>query len=165
MRPNGALDRLTRRLAGAAAVFLCAMMMVTVADVVLRSLFAYPIFGTFDLVELLLVTLIFLGLPETFRREEHVVVDVVDHVAPGRVVALLRVLGALLAVALLALMLWHSLAPARDTNVFGDRTLDLGLPRYLHWMPILLGTAAAILAALVVLASSVRAARSIWQRR
>jgi TRAP-type C4-dicarboxylate transport system permease small subunit len=94
LRPNGALDRLARLLAGAAAVFLCAMMMVTVADVVLRSLVKYPIFGTFDLVELFLVTLIFLGLPETFRREEHVVVDLVDHLAPQRVVALLRVLGA-----------------------------------------------------------------------
>ena len=160
-----ALEGLARLLGGAASLFLGAMMMVTVADVVLRSLFSYPIFGTFDLVELFLVTLIFLGLPETFRREEHVVVDVVDHVAPGRVVALLRVLGALMAVALLLLMLWHSLPPARDTYVFGDRTLDLGLPRYLHWIPILLGTAAAILAALMVLAGSIRAARGIWQRR
>jgi TRAP-type C4-dicarboxylate transport system permease small subunit len=140
------------------------MMMVTVADVVLRSLFAYPIFGTFDLVELFLVTLIFLGLPETFRREEHVVVDLVDHLAPQRVVALLRVLGALLTVALLALMLWHSVAPARDTYVFGDRTLDLSIPRYLHWVPILLGTAAAVLICLMVLAGSVRAVRNARPR-
>jgi TRAP-type C4-dicarboxylate transport system permease small subunit len=165
LRPSGALERLTRLLARAAAVFLGAMMMATVADVVLRSLFAYPIFGTFDLVELFLVTLIFLGLPETFRREEHVAVDVVDHLAPERAVALLRILGALLAVALLALMLWHSVPPARDTYVFGDRTLDLGLPRYLHWIPILLGIAAAILAALAVLARSLRAARDLWARR
>ena len=164
MRPHRALDRLARLLAAAAAVCLCAMMLVTVADVVLRSLFRYPIFGTFDLVELFLVALIFLGLPETFRREEHVAVDVVDHLAPPRVVALLRVLGALLAVALLALILWHGVAPARDTYVFGDRTLDLGLPRYLHWLPILLGTGAAILAGLMILARSVRAARDVWQR-
>lgn len=165
MRPNGALDLPARLLGGAAAVFLCAMMMVTVADVVLRSLFAYPIFGTFDLVELFLVTLIFLGLAETFRREEHVAVDLVDHVAPGRVVALLRVLGALLAVVLLSLMLWHGVSPAWDTYVFGDRTLDLGIPRYLHWIPILLGTAAAIMAALMVLVRSARAVRDLWQRR
>jgi TRAP-type C4-dicarboxylate transport system permease small subunit len=155
---------MARLLAGAAAVSLCAMMMVTVADVVLRSLFKYPIFGTFDLVELFLVTLIFLGLPETFRREDHVVVDLVDHMAPARVVTLLRVLAALLAVGLLTLMLWHSVAPARDTYVFGDRTLDLGIPRYLHWIPILFGTAAAVLIGLMVLARSVRAVRNVRPR-
>ena len=159
----GALDRLARLLAGAAAVFLCAMMMVTVADVVLRSLFGYPIFGTFDLVELFLVTLIFLGLPETFRREEHVVVDLVDHLAPARVLALLRVLAVLLAVVLLALMLWHGVGPARDTYVFGDRTLDLGLSRTLHWLPILLGSAVATLVLLVMLARSLRALRNARQ--
>lgn len=157
-------EGLARLLAGVAAVFLCAMMLVTVADVVLRSLFAYPIFGTFDLVELFLVTLIFLGLPETFRREEHVVVDVVDHVVPPRVVALLKGLGALLTVVLLALMLWHAVPPARDTYVFGDQTLDLSIPRYIHWIPILLGTAAAVLAALAVLVRNARAARDHWRR-
>ena len=164
MRRSGAPDGLARLLAGVAAAFLCAMMLVTVADVVLRSLLAYPIFGTFDLVELFLVTLIFLGLPETFRREEHVVVDLVDHIVRPRMVALLKVLGALLAVALLALMLWHSVAPARDTYVFGDRTLDLGIPRYIHWIPILLGTAAAVLGTLAVLVRCVRAARDAWRR-
>ena len=164
MRSNGALDWLARLLAGAAAVFLCAMMMVTVADVVLRSLFANPIFGTIDLVELFQVTLILLGQPETIRREEHVVVDLVDHVAPEHAVSLLRVLAALLAVILLALMLWHSIAPARDTYVFGDRTLDLGIPRFIHWIPILLGTAAAVLVCLVMLARSIRAARNARPR-
>jgi TRAP-type C4-dicarboxylate transport system permease small subunit len=149
---SGALERLARLLAAAAAVFLCAMMLVTVTDVVLRSLFSYPIFGTFDLVELFLVTSIFLALPETFRREEHVVVDLVDHLAPARAIPPLRVLAAALAALLLALLLWHGVAPAWDTYVSGDRTLDLELPRWLHWLPILLGTAAALLVALLLLA-------------
>ena len=62
-------------------------------------------------------------------------------------------------------MFWHSVPPTRDTYAFGDRTLDLGLPRYLHWIPILLGIAAALLAALAVLACSLRAARDLWARR
>jgi TRAP-type C4-dicarboxylate transport system permease small subunit len=159
-----ALDGLARLLGGAAVASLCAMMLVTVADVVLRSLFKHPIVGTFDLVELFLVALIFLALPETFRREEHVVVDVIDHLVPERTVALLRVLAALLAVLLLGLMLWHSLAPAYDTWRFGDQTLDLGLPRTIHWLPILLGSAVAVLVALMMLARRVRAARDAWRR-
>lgn len=158
------LDRLARLLAGAASVFLCAMMMVTVADVVLRSLFDFPIFGTFDLVELFLVTMIFLGLAETFRTEEHVVVDVVDHVVRPQVVALLRTLGALLGVVFLVAMLWNSVQPAYDTYTFGDQTLDLSIPRFVHWIPILLGTAAAILAGLLVLARTLGAVRDAWRR-
>lgn len=151
MRPAAALDRLARLLAWAAAAFLAAMMMVTVIDVVLRSVFNTPVFGTFDLVELFLVAAIFLALPETFRREEHVLVDLVDHVAPAGAVRWLRLLAAGLAVVFLALMLWHAIPPAKDTYVFGDRTLDLEIPRFLHWIPILLGLAAALLTALSLL--------------
>ncbi|HEX7007976.1 MAG TPA: TRAP transporter small permease, partial [Alphaproteobacteria bacterium] len=47
----------------AAAVFLIAMMMISVADVSLRAAFDVPIFGTFDLVELFLVASVFLAIP------------------------------------------------------------------------------------------------------
>jgi len=145
------VDWLSRSVSWAAAAFIFAMMMVTVADVLLRSLFSLPIFGTFDLVELFLVAAIFLAVPETFRREEHVVVNVIDHLVPPRVTQTLRVTGIVLATGYLALILWNSVGPAYDTYRFGDETLDLGLPRFIHWIPILFGTAAAILVLLRVL--------------
>lgn len=135
------------------------MMMISVTDVALRSLAGLPIFGTFDLVELFLVASIFLALPETFRREEHVIVNVVDHVAPPRLTSILRVLAMIAAIVFLAAILWNSLTPAYDTYRFGDETLDLSIPRYIHWLPILAGTAVSILVGLMVLVRALRQAR------
>ena len=49
------------------------MVLLTVADVVLRSFFATPIRGMLELVELGLACTIFLALPAVFLRGEHLV--------------------------------------------------------------------------------------------
>src|SRR6267143_4998058 len=83
------------------------MMLLTVADVVLRAFFNRPIHGTFELIELCLACTIFVALPAVFLRDEHLVVDVVDHFAPPAVVKLLDLFGALASLAVLALMFWR----------------------------------------------------------
>lgn len=140
------IDRASGAFALGASVFLIAMMAVTVADVALRHTLALPIFGTLDLVELLLVTTIFLALPATFLRREHIVVDVIDQVASGRAVRALKFLGLAVTLAVLVLMLWTMIPPFRDKLEWGETTLELALPRWWHWLPILFGTAASILA-------------------
>ena len=54
-------------------------MLVTVADVLLRTFFGIPVRGVLELVELGLACTIFVALPAVFLRDEHLVVDVVDH--------------------------------------------------------------------------------------
>ena len=99
-----------------AAVFLAAMMLLTVADVVLRAVFNAPIRGVYELVELLLAYTFFLALPAVFLRDENIVVNVVDELAPRRVPALKRIAAAL-AVVVLAVMAWQGwLAAARRAS-------------------------------------------------
>jgi len=78
-----------------AAFFLTATMMVTVADVFLRTFFSYPMRGVLELVELGLACTIFLALPAVFLRDEHLVVDVVDHLLKPAAVRVLDLLGAI----------------------------------------------------------------------
>jgi TRAP-type transport system small permease protein len=125
------------------------MMLLTVADVTLRAAFNTPLRGVYELVELLLAGVFFLALPAVFLRDEHIVVDVIDTVAPRWVPSLRRVADAL-AVVLLAVMAWQGWLAACDTLVFGDVTADLGLPRILHWMPLLAGVVGAAVAALAM---------------
>jgi TRAP-type C4-dicarboxylate transport system permease small subunit len=132
-----------------AAAFLAAMMLVTVADVVLRAVFNAPIRGTLEIVELLLACTFFLALPAVFLRDENLVVDVVDDYAP-RSVPLLKRLAEVVAVAVLAVMGWQSWLVARDALAFGDVTSDLALPRILYWIPVLTGIIGAAAAALVM---------------
>jgi len=134
-----------------AAAFLAGMMLLTVADVVLRALFARPIPGMLDLIELGLACTIFLALPAVFLRDEHLVVDVIDHVAPRGVVRWLDLAGALLSAAVLAVMAWRMLPLARDMHAFGDVSADLAIPKLWYWVPVLVGVMASVIAVLAYL--------------
>jgi len=122
----------------AASIALAAMMLVTVADVLLRAAANLPIRGTLEIVELLLACTFFLALPASFLRDEHIVVDIVDAWAPRRV-ALLRRIAGVLGVVLMALMAWQGWIAARDSLAFNDVTSDLALPRIWYWVPVLAG--------------------------
>ena len=133
--------------AGAA---LAAMMLVTVADVLLRAALNWPIRGTLEIVELLLACTFFLALPASFLRDEHIVVDIVDGFA-AKWVPLLRCLAGMLGVLLMAVMAWQGWIAAKDTLVFKDVTSDLALPRIWYWIPVLAGMVGGCLAAVAML--------------
>ena len=135
----------------AAALFLAAMVGLTVADVVLRSFFASPIRGMLELIELGLVCTIFIALPAVFLRREHLVVDVIDHFAKPRVVRFLDRLGDLVTLGVLAVMAWQMWPLARTMVEFGDVTSDLSIPRMFYWIPVLLGVGFSALATLMLL--------------
>jgi TRAP-type C4-dicarboxylate transport system permease small subunit len=125
------------------------MMLLTVADVTLRAAFHTPIRGTYELVELLLAGTFFVALPAVFLRQEHIIVGVVDTLAPRWVPVLKRVAEAL-AVVILAVMAWQGWIAAADTLVFNDVTADLGLPKILHWAALLTGLIVSGLTALTI---------------
>jgi len=145
---------LSRALSAVAALFLAAMVLLTVADVLLRALFGYPVRGMLELIELGLACTVFLGLPAVFLRDAHLVVDVIDQMAPARVVRALELLAALVSLAVLAVMAWQMVPVARGMYEFGDVTPDLSIPRIYYWIPVLAG---------VVASAAVVVAR--WRRR
>jgi TRAP-type C4-dicarboxylate transport system permease small subunit len=77
-QPSEAVVWLDRVLGTAAAVLLFCLMALTTADVVGRYVFNRPIRGAFEITELLLLTLIFAGLPLASRADEHVTLDFID---------------------------------------------------------------------------------------
>ena len=139
--------RLVASACGAAAgVFLVAMMLLTVADVVLRAATNRPIRGMFEIVELLLACTFFIALPAVFLRDENLVVDVVDSLRP-RWVPWLRRFAELVAIPVLALMAWEGWKAAAETLVFNDVTSDLAIHRLWYWAPVLVGMVGGALAA------------------
>jgi TRAP-type C4-dicarboxylate transport system permease small subunit len=140
-----------------AAIFLAAMMLLTVADVLLRAFFSYPIQGMLELVELGLACTIFLALPAVFLRDEHLVVDVIDHLTRPAVVRLLDLAGALISLGVLVVMAWQMVPLARAMHEFGDVTSDLSIPKIWYWVPVLLGVVASALATVVFVVR--------WRRR
>jgi TRAP-type C4-dicarboxylate transport system permease small subunit len=119
---------LDRVLVTTTAASLFAMMAFTFADVVLRYLFAQPVRGGLEVVELLMVAMIFSGLPLVSRRDEHVTIDTIESRLPDPVRAGLRRVMHAVAAAGLAGAAWLMARKAATLAEFGDRTQLLGVP-------------------------------------
>lgn len=138
------IEIIARSLRIAAAIALAAMMAVTIVDVTMRNTINELVLGGVELVELTLVLTVFLALPETFLRNEHVTIDAIDLLVSPRVVKILRCIGAFLTLLLLVLLAWRMVLPAIDTVTMGDLTSDLGIPLIWYWLPLLIGGIASV---------------------
>jgi TRAP-type C4-dicarboxylate transport system permease small subunit len=134
-----------------AALFLAGMVLLTVADVLLRTFFSYPIRGMLELIELGLACTIFIAFPAVFLRDEHLVVDVIDHLVPRPLTRVLKLAGILVSLLVLAVMAWSMLPAARNMLEFGDVTSDLSIPKIWYWVPVLFGVIASAAACLVLI--------------
>jgi len=151
MQMDTTAHRLARFCSMLSALALVLMMMISVSDVAMATLFNLPITGAFDLVETTLVLVVFLGFPETFYANTHIAVDVVDFFASPATVARLKVLAKVLSFVFLAFLAWQMIEPAHDAFKFGERKQELGLPLYILWIPMIFGIAASALMVLVSL--------------
>lgn len=138
------------------ALFLTAMMLITVADVVMRAIFNLPITGTYDLVQLFLVGTVFLSIPDVFLRDRNIVIDFVDHVFGARAVGALKLIANILALAFLGVLLWRMIPPALDSARFHEVSPDLSIPMDVHWALMITGIVITLPAAACVLIESVR---------
>ncbi|HZH28905.1 MAG TPA: TRAP transporter small permease [Azospirillaceae bacterium] len=113
-----------RVLGSAAAVLLFGMSVMTTADVVGRAVSGVGVPGSYELTALMMAALIFVALPLTTERGEHVTVDLLDHVLPQRAVqGLARIMDLLGAVVLAALawQLWLRGGSLAADGAFTDR--------------------------------------------
>ena len=145
--------RIVKATSFAAAIALIAMMLTTVADVAMATLFKRPIIGAYDMVETMLVFSVFLGIPATFLRNGNIVVDVVDFFVAKETVRRLKQLAQLLTLVFLILLFCNMVTPALDAYKFGDKKQELGLPLWVLWLPMLVGV---LMSATAVLTSLIR---------
>jgi TRAP-type transport system small permease protein len=133
-------------LGGAASAILLAMMLLTVVDVVARYVFSRPLRGAFEVTELMLVILIFAGLPLVSFADEHAVMDFVDRfLGPGARGALRRAVQALsgLFMFLLARLVWLK---ADRIWEYRDATdvLRIAYGPFVYFMAVMIGLAGTI---------------------
>jgi TRAP-type C4-dicarboxylate transport system permease small subunit len=133
---------------GLAMLALTTMMLVTVADVVLRFGFGHPIYGAYDIVETCLAVFVFNGIAAVFFRRQHIVIDLIDHLVGPRCARVLTWTGELVGAAMLLLILTAMISPAMQAFDYGDRKLELGLPVYIIWIAVIAGGCGALACAL-----------------
>ena len=130
----------------ASSVILMLLMMLTVADVVSRYMFNWPIRGAFEVTELMLLVLIFAGLPLVSHADEHVTMDFIDRVLPPRARRWLEravQAGCGLFLGLLAWLVWLK---ADRIRAYGDATdvLRILYGPFVYFMAVMIGLAALI---------------------
>ncbi len=134
-------------LATAASVCLLFLMLVVVFDVTIRAIDpTWRVVGMVDYVEFSLAWLIYLAIPVSILTSQLIVVDLIDRYLPP---AILTRLGLLLTLGLVALAGYNTITPAMDALDWGDRTLDLGWPKFWYWIAIWVGLGLSALAALL----------------
>jgi len=130
-------------LGAAASAILLGMMLLTVVDVVARYVFNRPLRGAFEVTELLLLVLIFAGLPLVSLADEHAVMDFVDRVlGPRTRRALSRAIEALSA-AFMFLLAWLTWLKADRIWAYRDATdvLRIAYGPFVYFMAVTLGLA------------------------
>lgn len=122
------LDNVSGGLAVVSGLVLVALIGLTFADVVLRYVFAAPILGSKDLLEMGMVTVVALAFPFTWRIGGHIVVDLIPEYGiaglnRSRDVGV-RGIGFLI----FALLAWRAWLRADDAALFNEATNMIELP-------------------------------------
>lgn len=138
--------RIDAALGVSASAILFALMLLTFVDVVGRYLFNRPMRGGFEITELLLLILIFAGLPLVSRADEHVTMDFIDRLLSPRAQQLfVRAVHGLCA-AIMFLLTWLMWLKADRIWAYRDATdvLRIVYGPFVYFMAVTLAFAALI---------------------
>jgi TRAP-type C4-dicarboxylate transport system permease small subunit len=99
----GIISKLSAMLAVLAAVSVLLMMLLTCVDIGLRSLTGRSLAGAQEIIESLMVAVVFLGMAYALQKREHVAISLLTDALPIRLATVLRLAGQLV---MNALVVW-----------------------------------------------------------
>ncbi|WP_121063808.1 TRAP transporter small permease [Chachezhania antarctica] len=117
-----------RALAVISGLILLIMMALTAVDVVGRYVLNSPLIGATELTELLLVSVVFIGLPAVCLDDEHVTVDLVTSALPDWIQPFRKALLAVITATVLAVIAWRLWVHADQIASYNAVTNSLRLP-------------------------------------
>ena len=125
------LAKAVTTLENVSSVVILIMMLLTFADVIGRYVFLKPIFGASEMISALLALAIFSGLGVTNARDEHIVVELLDHkfrrLLSPLIYEIIIQAFSVFAMTLIAYVLYESALEAFHNNA---RTVVLEMPTY-----------------------------------
>jgi TRAP-type C4-dicarboxylate transport system permease small subunit len=129
-----------------ASVILLAMMLLTFVDVVARYVFSRPLRGAFEITELMLLVLIFAGLPLVSFTDEHALMDFIDRLLPLRAQRALESLVQAVCAVIMFLLAWQVWLKANRIWGYRDSTdvLRIVYGPFVYFMAVTIGLAGLI---------------------
>ena len=134
-------------------VLLLALTAVTLADVLGRYFLASPLPGASELTELLVMAIVFAGLPAICLDDGHITVDLVTSRLRGRLAVAQTMFGRLAVALMLPLVAWQLWEHGARLGTWGETTIYLHIPLapVARAAAVLCGAAALIVLALALL--------------
>jgi tripartite ATP-independent transporter DctM subunit len=132
---------ITRGTNSVGVVLLMGMMLIVVADVFLRIFFNSPIIGSYELVQFLLVAMIFLGLPNTTYDEAHISVSLATSKLPRRLRLLTECVMLIYSLFLFVLMTMMNIVRTGEVWELQETSYMLSIPLFPFYAAVALGCA------------------------
>lgn len=136
-------------------VLLLAIVVLNVASV-LGTLVGLPVPGDFEMTEMGVAVAAFAFLPYCQLARSNVTADIFTQGASPGTLALLSLLGSLIALGFSGLMLWRMYAGMIDQKTYSYETSILQIPVWLAYVPILISLALLAVAAVRTLVQDAR---------
>jgi len=157
--------RVSRIINGAGVILLLAIMFLLVTEVISRRFFNRSFTGTYEIVQFMLVTLVYLGVAYTGTKKDHIVVDLVVSRFSPRVQALIDSLTTFLSFSLIGLITWRSILRARELWLKGEVSYLLSLPFFPFYYVLAFGCGVLSLVLLVQFIEGVKDVAESFSRK
>jgi len=124
------------------AGFLFVLMVLVMAHVIGRYIFAFPVPGSVELIEFLMVLVVFLGFAECAVQRGNVSVDLFVDRLPKKAQAVIDTVTCFLSIGIVSLITWQSAVQAKVLWQSGHVSGVLHIPHYPFAILMVLGWAA-----------------------
>ena len=128
---------------------LLAMMMLMVVDVLLRRIFNRPLTGSFEIVQFILVTIVYTAVAYTTCKKAHISIDLLTSRFSDRIASLIQTTVLSLSLFLFILITWRNLVRAGELARDGTTSVLLSIPLYPFYYVVAFGSAVLCLVLLI----------------
>lgn len=151
---KGIVFQVSRAINSVGVLFLMAMMFLMVVDVFLRRVFNQPLTGSFEVVQFMQVTLVYLGVAYTTIKKAHISIDLITCRLSERTAALVESIILFLSVGFFALITWRNILRAEELCSEKATSVLLAIPLFPFYYMLAFGCGVLCLVLIVQLAES-----------
>jgi tripartite ATP-independent transporter DctM subunit len=155
---------LSRIAEGAGRVVLAVMVLLITVDVVLRYFFNRPIKGSYELIEFMLVFIVFTGLAYTQTKTGHITIDLLTSRLSKRLQAVINSATHFLCLGAFILVTWRSIVKSEILRAEGTTSGLLFIPNFPFMWVVAFGSALLCLFFLIDLIDSVSNVRKLCKK-
>jgi len=115
------------------AALIAVLGLITISDVIRRTLMGRALVGAVEITEFLMVAIVFLAIPYTQVRDEHVKIEVVTSRLRGKTKIIVKIVMLLLGACFLTIVMWQGIWDALQAWRIGEYKFGPGTVRLYAW--------------------------------